>query len=83
MLSEEEKKRIVKRYPKGDLTIVWKPGLCTHSGVCVRTLPGVYHPGEIPWVRPENATAEELMAQIDRCPSGALSYERIDLKKMI
>ena len=27
-----------------------------------------------PWVKIENATTEELKAQIDQCPSGALIY---------
>jgi uncharacterized Fe-S cluster protein YjdI len=32
------------------------------------------HPKERPWVQIENATTEELIAQIGKCPSGALSY---------
>ena len=34
----------------------------------------VYHPKEKPWITAENATTEELIAQIKKCPSGALSY---------
>lgn len=67
-------KEIVKHYSNGELTVVWKSGLCTHSGVCVRTLPQVYNTKERPWVKPENATTDELKAQISKCPSGALSY---------
>ena len=67
-------KEIVKKYSNGDLTVVWKPGLCIHSGVCVRTLPKVYNPKEKPWIKVENASTEELRAQIAKCPSGALSY---------
>ncbi|GET22345.1 (4Fe-4S)-binding protein [Prolixibacter denitrificans] len=67
-------KEITKEYTNGELTIVWKPGLCIHSGVCVKTLPKVYHPGERPWVTIDKATTAELKDQIDRCPSGALSY---------
>ena len=67
-------KQIVKHYSNGELTIVWKPGLCIHSGVCVRTLPQVYNTKKRPWIEPENATSEEIKAQIAKCPSGALSY---------
>lgn len=67
-------KEIVKKYSNGELTVVWKPNLCIHSGVCVRTLPKVYNPKEKPWIKPENATTEELKAQINKCPSGALSF---------
>ncbi|MDR0938955.1 MAG: (4Fe-4S)-binding protein [Mediterranea sp.] len=61
-------------YTNGELTIVWRPDLCFHAGVCVRSLPHVYRPRERPWVKMDNATTAELMAQIDQCPSGALSY---------
>lgn len=64
----------VKEYSNGEITIVWQPEKCTHSGVCVRTLPKVYNPQERPWIKPEYATTEELKKQIDNCPSGALSY---------
>jgi uncharacterized Fe-S cluster protein YjdI len=37
-------------------------------------LPKVYRVGEHPWVRTEFAEKEELIAQIEKCPSGALSY---------
>jgi uncharacterized Fe-S cluster protein YjdI len=64
----------VKEYQRDDLTIIWKPGKCIHAGVCVRTLPAVYHPKGSPWIRPEHASAEALKKQIDACPSKALSY---------
>jgi uncharacterized Fe-S cluster protein YjdI len=65
----------VHEYSNGELTIVWQPDKCIHAGVCVKTLPGVYKPGERPWITMENATTAQLKAQIDRCPSGALSYK--------
>ena len=61
-------------YSNGELTIIWQPDLCQHSGICVKTLPQVYNPKERPWIKIENATTEELIAQINQCPSGALSY---------
>jgi uncharacterized Fe-S cluster protein YjdI len=67
-------KEMVKHYSNGELTVVWKPNLCIHSGICVKTLPKVYNTKERPWVKPENASTEELKAQIRKCPSGALSY---------
>ena len=42
------------------------------------TLPLVYRPKERPWIRPEFATKEELIDQINKCPSGALSYRLKD-----
>lgn len=63
-----------KEYSNGEITIVWQPSICIHSGICARTLPQVYHPKAHPWIRIENATTEEIRSQIDHCPSHALSY---------
>ena len=51
-------------YSNGEITVFWQPAL-----------PEVYHPQEKPWIRPENATTEQLKEQIRKCPSGALSYK--------
>ena len=67
-------KDIKKEYSNGELTVVWQPAKCIHSEVCVKTLPNVYDPKARPWINVANATTEELKAQIDLCPSGALSY---------
>jgi len=70
----EEKKELVKEYSNGEITILWKPKTCIHAAECVKRLPNVYKPKEKPWITIENATTEELIDQIDKCPSGALSY---------
>jgi len=62
------------QYKNENITIHWDQSKCIHAGVCVRLLPSVYNPKERPWVKIENASSEELTAQIDKCPSGALSY---------
>jgi len=63
-----------KEYSNGEITIVWEPALCIHSGICAKTLPQVYHPKEHPWITIENAATEAIKNQIDHCPSRALSY---------
>ncbi|MBQ0736222.1 (4Fe-4S)-binding protein [Aquimarina celericrescens] len=65
---------IRKEYSNDGFTIVWKPGRCIHSGICVKTLPNVYDPKAKPWITPENASTTALIKQIDQCPSRALSY---------
>lgn len=67
---------VIKKYKKGDLTIVWQPAKCIHSTVCWKAatgLPAVFNPFEKPWIRPEGASELELVEQIKKCPSGALS----------
>lgn len=67
----------IKEYSNGEIAVIWKSDLCIHSGVCVKTLPDVYHPKDAPWITPQNATTGALKAQIGRCPSGALSWREI------
>ncbi|MDG4950347.1 (4Fe-4S)-binding protein [Weeksellaceae bacterium KMM 9724] len=62
-------------YSNGEVTILWKPDKCIHSGICVKTLPEVYNPKERPWIKPNNATTEQILDQVAKCPSGALSIK--------
>lgn len=62
-------------YTNGEVTIVWKPELCIHAGICVKTLPKVYHLKDKPWITPENAGTEEIISQVAQCPSKALSIK--------
>lgn len=67
----------------GRLTIHDNRGLCAHAGRCTDGLAQVFRLGTEPWIDPDGATAEQIAAVIDQCPSGALSYtidgvERLD-----
>lgn len=66
-------KSTVKHYSNGEVTIVWKPDLCIHSGNCARGLPEVFHPKDRPWITADQASSEAIIAQVAKCPSGALS----------
>jgi uncharacterized Fe-S cluster protein YjdI len=69
-------KDIVKHYSNGEVTIAWQPSLCRHTGICFRGLPQVFDPRRRPWVVLEGTETERVIAQVGRCPSGALSLER-------
>jgi len=62
------------KYSNKDITIVWKPDVCIHSKICWHNLREVFDPARRPWILPEAADSATIMAQIDQCPSGALSY---------
>jgi predicted GNAT family acetyltransferase len=71
-----------KEYNNGEITILWNAEKCTHSGICVKTLPNVYNPKERPWIKIENATSKELIEQVGKCPSTALSIKKmVEIKK--
>jgi uncharacterized Fe-S cluster protein YjdI len=64
----------LQTYETPGITVTFDPNICIHSGVCVRGLPAVFDVRRSDWVRPYAATAAEVAAQVDRCPSGALRY---------
>lgn len=65
-----------KKYTENHaITVLWTPSKCIHAGICVKSLPKVYHPKDKPWIKPEEATVDELIKQINQCPTGALGYE--------
>jgi uncharacterized Fe-S cluster protein YjdI len=66
-------REMTKKYSNGEVTIVWKPHLCRHSGICVFGLPGVFDVNRKPWIDPHAATTDEIIVQVALCPSGALS----------
>jgi len=66
--------RNTKEYSNGEVTILWKPDVCIHSAKCVKQLPEVFKPKDIPWVQMEHASAEAIVKAVKGCPSGALSY---------
>ena len=67
-------KDITKQYSNGEVTIVWKPDQCIHSTLCFKGLGNVFDPRKRPWISPEGANTEQIIQQVSKCPSGALSY---------
>jgi len=63
-----------KEYTNGEISVVWKAEACIHSGNCVRGLPNVFKPNARPWINLDATSTEDLRAQVNKCPSGALSY---------
>ncbi|KAB2916486.1 MAG: hypothetical protein F9K23_07735 [Bacteroidetes bacterium] len=67
-------RKITKKYTNGEVTVVWQPDKCIHSTLCFTGLPQVFNPRERPWVKPEGAATQQIIDQVKKCPSGALSY---------
>lgn len=70
----EEVKEKKREYSNGVITVVWKPDKCTHASFCWKELPEVFNPDNRPWVNINGASSERIMQQVERCPSGALTY---------
>ena len=64
-----------KKYTKENLTVIWQPDLCIHSKECFKGLPEVFNPANKPWVNMDAESVDRIKNQVDKCPSGALSYK--------
>ena len=61
------------KYTNGEITVIWKPESCIHSGICFKGLAPVLDPRRKPWIEMDKATTEQIIEQVKKCPSGALS----------
>lgn len=55
-----------------DITVTFNPRKCINAEKCAKGLPGVFRQAVIPWIKLDGASAEEIINQVKKCPSGAL-----------
>ena len=67
-----------KTYTGEKIEIGFEMKRCIHARNCFLKLPQVFDPERRPWVDPDAAPAEEIGAMIRTCPSGALTFRRLD-----
>ena len=63
-----------ENYVGAHVTIHDNRGICAHAARCTDGLKSVFRLGTEPWIDPDGADTEAVIAQITQCPSGALSY---------
>lgn len=64
-----------KSYRGTSVTVSFDSEVCQHSGNCVGGLAAVFDTARTPWIDPDGAEAAAVVAQVARCPSGALRIE--------
>ncbi len=67
-----------KSYAGRDIEITFDSQLCIHARNCVLGQSEVFDPHARPWISPDAAAAEEIAATVRTCPSGALTFRRLD-----
>lgn len=67
-----------RTYETEVIRVSWDSSRCIHTGICLRTLPSVFDTRRRPWVDLQQADAEAVVNTVERCPTGALRYERLD-----
>src|SRR5690606_29256592 len=73
----EDKEDRGRAYFADGITVYFNARKCWHTGICLRGLPLVFEVGRRPWVRADLDAPERIAAQIDLCPSKALTYDLI------
>lgn len=71
----EEPAEKTLKYSNEDITVLWRPELCKHSGRCVTQLPQVFNLKTRPWINAHGADSQTIIDQVNRCPTGALAIE--------
>lgn len=66
----------LERHTNGDVTVTYDSEICTHAARCVKGLPAVFDITRKPWIDVSAASAEAIAAQVAKCPSRALKFER-------
>lgn len=69
-------KKSLQTYSSPGITVNFDPNLCYHSAICLKSLPAVFDVRRRRWVQPEAAPVEEVIATVNKCPSGALTFLR-------
>jgi uncharacterized Fe-S cluster protein YjdI len=64
-------------YATDEIVVEWHARFCFHSQNCVKELPRVFDSSRRPWIDLDQASADEIEAAVDGCPSGALRFRRI------
>jgi CDGSH-type Zn-finger protein/uncharacterized Fe-S cluster protein YjdI len=61
---------------KGEqIDVEWDGRLCIHIAECGQSEGDVFVSGRQPWCMPDVANVEEVVDIVERCPSGALTYQ--------
>lgn len=69
---------LTREYARPEIRVEWYASRCIHSAACVRAAPAVFDPGRRPWIDLAAADADVIARAVERCPTGALQYERRD-----
>ncbi len=67
-----------RTYETERIAVVWFPERCIHTARCIMGLPDVFDPRRRPWIVLEGRTADEVAEVVQRCPTGALHFRRLD-----
>jgi uncharacterized Fe-S cluster protein YjdI len=70
--------RRFKEYEAPEVVVGFDARRCIHAARCVSELPTVFDTSKRPWIQADAEAADAVIAQVGRCPTGALVARRPD-----
>jgi uncharacterized Fe-S cluster protein YjdI len=61
-------------YENEDITVSYHPQKCKNSEKCAHGLSDVFRTSVLPWIDLDGAATKDIISQIRKCPSGALTF---------
>lgn len=65
-------------YPGKQIDVRWDERLCIHIAECGKAEGELFIAGRQPWCDPDLSSPQQVKQVVERCPSGALTYEPKD-----
>ena len=62
----------IKMYKGPSVNVSFDSARCSHSGNCLKNLPGVFNLKSKPWINLDGSDSVAVIDAVSRCPSGAL-----------
>jgi uncharacterized Fe-S cluster protein YjdI len=69
---------VERAYANDRIEVTWEPAFCIHAAECLRGLPAVFDNQRRPWIIVDNGSPGDIGEVIQRCPTGALHFRRLD-----
>lgn len=67
-----------RTYSTEAIEVHWDSERCIHTGLCSKNLIAVFNPQQRPWIQLDQGEIDQIVAVVEGCPSGALTYTRTD-----
>lgn len=67
-----------RTYSNGQIEVLWDSSKCIHTGRCLQGYAEVFDTSRRPWIELAGAATEQVADTVATCPSGALTYRRLD-----
>jgi uncharacterized Fe-S cluster protein YjdI len=63
-----------QKYSGERINVYFHQEICSEIGHCMRTNPDVFEKNRKPWICPNYALIDQVIAGVNACPTGALKY---------